>query len=112
MGRICQEAAFASNQLATLLSCPQFLTTFREEYYGFAPPVARKSGVAAVTPSSLDASSTSSSRARSRARSRAERSDNLARLQAVWGSVKGLQVRGSVKGLQGAFHGMRGPTAE
>lgn len=108
MGRICQEAAFASNQLATLLSCPQFLTTFREEYYGFAPPVARKSGVAAVTPSSLDASSTSSSRARSRA----ERSDNLARLQAVWGSVKGLQVRGSVKGLQGAFHGMRGPTAE
>lgn len=79
MGRICQEAAFASNQLATLLSCPQFVTTFREEYYGFAPPVVRKSGVAAVTPSSLDASSTS------RARSRAEQSKNLARLTAAWG---------------------------
>ncbi|EOD21158.1 hypothetical protein EMIHUDRAFT_469863 [Emiliania huxleyi CCMP1516] len=79
VGRICQEAAFASNQLATLLSCPQFVTTFREEYYGFAPPVVRKSGVAAVTPSSLDASPTS------RARSRAEQSKNLARLKAAWG---------------------------
>lgn len=37
VARVCHEGAFASNELAMLLGCPQFVTTFREEYYGFSP---------------------------------------------------------------------------
>lgn len=37
VARVCHEGAFASNELAMLLGCAQFVTTFREEYYGFSP---------------------------------------------------------------------------